>query len=170
VISEKSIKKDKAILFINGTGGHKAQMVRLLHKLDIKNEINGMKLVAICEKGAVLKEFDEYYEVIPMRDKHSYLKTFITAPLLIFKISYLIFKLLKGNNIEVLISTGPGIVTFPAIIFKVLNKKIIFIETWSRYETQSFSGRVMSKLADEFYVQNRSLLNKYSNAIYSGRL
>jgi len=162
--------KQKAILFINGTGGHKAQMVRLLRNLDMKNKANGIKLIGLCENGAGLEEYDEYYEVDPMRDKHSYLKTLITAPLLVLKISYLIFKLLKDYNIEVLISTGPGIVTLPSVIFKIFNKKIIFIETWSRYETQSFSGKIMSKLADEFYVQNRSLLNKYCNAIYSGRL
>lgn len=169
-MSGKSIKKEKVILFINGTGGHKAQMIRLLRKMDIENQASSIKLIGLCEKGAGLDEYDEYYEVNPMRDKHSHLKTFITAPVLILKTSYLILKLLKDYNIEVLISTGPGIVTLPSIIFKVLNKKIIFIETWSRYETQSFTGKVMSKLADEFYVQNKSLLKIYSNAIYSGRL
>lgn len=161
--------KLKAILFINGTGGHKAQMSRLLRKLNI-DTANGIKLIGLCEKGAGIEEYDDYYEVYPMRDKHSYLKTFITTPWLVLKISYLIFKLLKEYNIEVLISTGPGIVILPSIIFKVLNKKIIFVETWSRYVTQSLTGKIMSKLADVFYVQNRSLLTKYSNAVYSGRL
>ncbi len=162
--------KKKAILLINGTGGHKAQMVRLLRILNIKNATNDIKLIAICEKGAGLKEYDKYYEVFPMRDKQSNLKTIFILPFIFFKIIYLTFKLLKDYNIKVLISTGPGIVVVPAIIFKILNKKIIFLETWSRYTTKSSTGNIMSKFADIFYVQNRALLNIYSNAVYSGRL
>ncbi|HAO9336376.1 TPA: polysaccharide biosynthesis protein, partial [Escherichia coli] len=48
--------------------------------------------------------------------------------------------------------------------------KVIYIETWSRFTTYSLSGRIMYRLSNKFYIQNKSLLELYPKAIYSGRL
>ncbi|EFD8919357.1 polysaccharide biosynthesis protein, partial [Escherichia coli] len=36
--------------------------------------------------------------------------------------------------------------------------------------TYSLSGRIMYRLSNKFYIQNKSLLKLYPKAIYSGRL
>ena len=79
-------------------------------------------------------------------------------------------KIQRRYRIESVISTGPGISIVPALLYKLLGRKVIHIETWSRFKTRSPTGRVMYVLADKFYVQNRSLLKFYPRATYSGRL
>ncbi|TWX63301.1 hypothetical protein ESZ39_17055 [Colwellia sp. C1TZA3] len=69
-----------------------------------------------------------------------------------------------------MVSTGTGMVIIPALILRLINKKVIHIEDWSRFDSGSYTGKVMYYIADKFYVQNKSLLQKYPKAIYSGRL
>ncbi len=162
--------KNKAILVVYGVGGHKEQMRRLLKLLNIKERANHVKLVALCEKSACLEEIDECIVVPDMRDKYHKKKIFIDAPYSFFVSIFSIFKILKRYNIDYMISSGPGLVIPAAILFRILNKKVIFIETWSRYNTKSITGNIMSKISNKFYVQNETLLELYENAIYSGRL
>jgi UDP-N-acetylglucosamine:LPS N-acetylglucosamine transferase len=69
-----------------------------------------------------------------------------------------------------LIATGPGSVLISAILFKILNKKIVFIETRARITTKSITARIMYRISNRFYVQNKELINLYPNAIYAGLL
>lgn len=160
--------KTNSILFIYGVGGHKEQMKRLLTKLDLnKLEINK---IALIEEKANLTDFDITIEIPPARDKYSKIKTLITLPYFLFFSIFISLKLLYSYRINTLVSTGPGIAFIPAIIFRLFGKQVIFIETWSRFNTYSITGKLMYKIASKFYVQNKDLLNLYPNAIYSGRL
>ncbi|MDD2698435.1 MAG: hypothetical protein PHF17_06500 [Arcobacteraceae bacterium] len=69
----------------------------------------------------------------------------------------------KKYDVKAVVSTGPGIVS---LFFKIFGKKIVFVETWSRFETKSMTG----KIADKFYIQNKSLQKHYPKAIYGGLL
>ncbi len=162
--------KDRAILIVYGVGGHKEQMKRLLGLLDIKNRTGNVKVVALCEKNAFLEGIDECNEIPDMRNKYHKSMVFIDVPRSSFISMLMVFKILKKYNIDYMISSGPGLVLPVAIIFRILNKKIIFLETWSRFKTRSLTGNIMYKISDKFYVQNKSLLELYENAIYSGKL
>ena len=162
--------KNKAILVVYGIGGHKEQMRRLLKLLDIRNSTNNIKLVALCEKYACLEVIDDCIEIPDMRDKYHREKVFIDAPYSFFVSMFSIFRILKKYDIDYMISSGPGLVIPVAILFRILNKKVIFIETWSRYNTKSITGNIMHKISNKFYVQNEDLMELYENAIYSGRL
>lgn len=159
--------KTNAILFIYGVGGHKEQMKRFLKLLDLDNKF---KKIALIENNGDLDLFDELIQIPPARDKYNSLKTILTAPYFVLYSIYTTFRLIFKYNTKVLISTGPGLAFIPSIIFRVLGKKVIFIETWSRFNTQSLTGKMMYKIANIFYIQNESLKNIYPNAIYSGRL
>ena len=89
--------KSKVILLIYGSGGHKAQMVRLLEKINMEYKEERVDFIGITESE-------------------------------------------------------------------------VFFVTWSRFETQSYAGKVMYRIADRFYIQNKSLLKFYPKAIYSGLL
>jgi len=78
--------------------------------------------------------------------------------------------ILKNYQVKGLVSTGPGMVVLPAIIFKLLGKKVIFLESWSRFYTPSLTGKIMYRIADTFYIQNETLQSTYPKAIFSGRL
>lgn len=124
----------------------------------------------MCEKNGELEGFDECIVVPDMRNKYHKRRAFVDVPRSIIVSMIIIYKILRKYDVDVMISSGPGLVLPVAVIFKLLNKKVIFIETWSRFDTKSVTGNAMHKLSDAFYVQNRSLLGLYENAIYAGRL
>jgi UDP-N-acetylglucosamine:LPS N-acetylglucosamine transferase len=68
------------------------------------------------------------------------------------------------------ISTGPGLSVVPMLVLRLLGVKIIFVETYCRFNTRSMTGRLMSKIAHRFLVQNKDQLVLYPNAEYCGRL
>lgn len=136
----------------------------------IANDMGNLKLISIAEKGASLDTFYESVEIYPARNKYGHLKTIVTLPIFFINSIYHTFKLLGKYDIKAIVSTGPGLVVVPALIFRSLNKKVIFLETWSRFTSKSLTGSLMSKISSVFYVQNKTLLNVYKNAVYSGRL
>jgi hypothetical protein len=78
--------------------------------------------------------------------------------------------LMMKYNPKGFISTGPGVALLSGLLFKIFRKKIVYIETWSRFYSKSMTGKYMYLLAGRFYVQNIELLQLYPNAIYSGLL
>lgn len=81
------------------------------------------------------------------------------------------FKISKRNNIGCVVSTGPGVSILLSMYLKFFKKTtIIYVETWSRFYSQSISGRIMYKVADHFYYQNKELSDFYPKGKYSGRL
>lgn len=74
------------------------------------------------------------------------------------------------ENPDVILSTGSN-VQIPFFIFgRILNKKLIYIESWSRVQHPSRFGKLLYKLSDLFFVQWNSLRKYYPKAIYAGRL
>jgi UDP-N-acetylglucosamine:LPS N-acetylglucosamine transferase len=150
------------IVYIAGQGGHLAQFERF-KKLAVHGK-NDILLTDIKRKDFVGLDVIECGELRPKTGfnlagaiKYAFNLLFIIYP-----------KIIRQG--DVVISFGPGIAILPAFLFKITNKKVIHIETWSRFETKSLTGRFMYKLADKFYIQNEGLLNIYPKSIYSGRL
>jgi UDP-N-acetylglucosamine:LPS N-acetylglucosamine transferase len=83
-----------------------------------------------------------------------------------FKIAFLILR----YNPAALISTGPGVVIVPALLFKLLCKKVIYLKTYSRFSTRSLTGTVMTDLASRFYIQNTDIQTIYPKVIFAGQL
>jgi len=142
-----------------------------LYNLMMKsNEGTNLMYIGICENASAISELDKNYTLLPLRDKHSNLTTILQLPKNILSYVKVILDLKKKYNVTSVISTGPGISILISLFFKLLGKKIIFIETWSRFETQSMTGKVMYRIADKFYIQNKSLQKYYPKAIYGGLL
>jgi UDP-N-acetylglucosamine:LPS N-acetylglucosamine transferase len=80
------------------------------------------------------------------------------------------FKVLRAAKPEAVISAGPGLAVPISVIAKILGKKVIYIESWSRVYKPSTSGRLVYRFADLFFVQWPELRDKYPKAIYRGRL
>jgi beta-1,4-N-acetylglucosaminyltransferase len=158
---------NEVILIIYGEGGHKEEMRRLLAHLGADGQ--KIQFVSISSTidifGAV-----EHLICTEVRDKFMYWRNpfqYIYSGIqVIAKTIYLI----KRYKISGVISTGPGIAVLPSLLLKILNKKVIFIEDWSRFHSRSLTGRVMYYIADIFYIQNIGLLRLYPKAHFSGRL
>ena len=81
--------------------------------------------------------------------------------------SFFIFLKEKPN---IIIANGGGFVVPFCCIAKIFRKKIIFIESFSRIESPSWSGRLIHPFADLFIVQWKPVLKYYKKAIYGGSI
>jgi UDP-N-acetylglucosamine:LPS N-acetylglucosamine transferase len=164
--------KPTVILVIYGSGGHRAQMVKLLDRMHKESMDLEIKCVGISESQASINHplILENFEQAPLRNKYFSLMNFLRIPKDYYDFISCFLKIRKKYQVQALISTGPGLAIPFSILFKKGKAKIIFIETWSRFETQSYAGKVMYRLADKFYIQNKSQEIFYPKATYSGLL
>lgn len=77
-------------------------------------------------------------------------------------------RILMKEKPDLVVSTGASIAINFAIAAKLLGIRFLFIESISRAEELSLSGKLIYPLADEFYVQWQQLTAKYSKAIFKG--
>lgn len=79
-------------------------------------------------------------------------------------------KILRKERPDVIISAGAA----PAVPFffigKMMGAKLVFIETFDRFEKLSMSGKLCYGLSDLFVVQWEKLTAKYRKAVYIGSL
>ncbi|MFC3033095.1 PssD/Cps14F family polysaccharide biosynthesis glycosyltransferase [Pseudoalteromonas fenneropenaei] len=153
----------KVVLLIYGEGGHRQEMKLLLEHIDTGT------LDFISVGPAPLDESIRHVSLMDVRDKNKH-SNLIT--LLIRNLSCLpmLYKIVKKYGVSGAISTGPGNAILPFILLRLLGKKTVFVETFCRFYTRSITGRVMYRIASDFYVQNKEQLVFYKNAKYSGRL
>ncbi|MDG4658480.1 PssD/Cps14F family polysaccharide biosynthesis glycosyltransferase [Ectobacillus antri] len=69
---------------------------------------------------------------------------------------------------DVVISTG-ALATVPiCLLAKLFRKKVIFIESFSKINSPTITGRLMYKYADLFLVQWEEMKKFYPNSTYGG--
>ncbi|WP_024611168.1 PssD/Cps14F family polysaccharide biosynthesis glycosyltransferase [Pseudoalteromonas sp. TB64] len=158
------MSKQKITLLIYGEGGHKQEMKLLYNRLS-KSSLEFITLGTTPINSSIL-----HYELGDVRHKKNRLKSFFMASIGIIHSCTLTIKLCYKYEIVGIISTGPGIAIIPSLILKLFGKKVVFIETFCRFYTRSFTGRIMSKLGCEFWVQNKEQKKLYKNAKFCGRL
>ncbi|CAA0124442.1 Uncharacterised protein [BD1-7 clade bacterium] len=157
---------ERVVVFCFGEGGHAAQANRLAKLL--LPELLGFRVVTVSDDVRQPAWSDKHYEVVELRSKHSHWETLTNNSLV--RISRVLRSVGQSESVKVVVSTGPGIGVVAGIYFKLKGCKVIHIETWSRFKTRSFTGRIMYLLSDRFYVQNESLLTFYPHAVYAGTL
>lgn len=163
--------KNITVLLVYGSGGHNAQMKRLLTNLQSMDDSNILYFISFCDNDVKDILTDKKYLVPSVTDKFSFFKLLLRLPFKTFQNIKVLYRVKSENNIKAVISTGPGISIVTLLYFKLFSKaRLIHIETWSRFYSKSFAGRFNYYLADEFYVQNKELKNLYPRSIYKGRL
>lgn len=81
------------------------------------------------------------------------------------------FRILLKESPTVILSTGAG----PAVPFAVIGRilfrtRVVFVETITRIEKPSMTGRIMYWLAHEFYYQWEPLRSYFPKGTYGGPL
>jgi len=71
---------------------------------------------------------------------------------------------------KAIVSAGPGTAVPVSLIGKMLGRKVIFIEDWSRVYQKSGAGKIIYRFADLFFIQWPELQERYPDGIYAGRL
>jgi UDP-N-acetylglucosamine:LPS N-acetylglucosamine transferase len=166
VVGKNMVKKDTVFLFY-GEGGHKAEMESLLSGFSaLRKDVN---YIGLAEGRIVIKNIKNYH-LIPMRNKYNkYFILFLLPCALIYNTLKVLFLVIRYRP-KGIISTGPGSVLFPAVLCRIFRKKVVYIETCSRFNSRSMTGKLMYFIANRFYVQNAELLALYPNSIYAGLL
>lgn len=154
----------KKVIFISSTGGHLSELMQL------KSIFKNYDYHIITEKNdTTLKLKEEYGNKISylVYGARNYMLSYM------FKFPYNIIKslfLYMKIRPDVIVTTGAHTAVPMCYIAKLFKKKIIFIETFARVNSQSMSGRMINKIADVFLVQHEEMLDVYENAIYKGDL
>ena len=153
------MKKGK-VLFCSSAGGHYTELLQLRHLI---KKYNG---VIITEKTKISKETEfptEYLMYCSKNDGWIYIFEY----LYVWLVSFIYF--IKYNP-KVIISTGVHS-TIPMCVYgRLFGRKVIYIETVANVHTPSVSGKLMYKIANEFYIQWEELLEVYPTAIVGGCL
>ena len=158
---------DMKLLTVLGEGGHTAELLNLVallgvkykyHYIIAKNDNLSYKKITI--PGPVHRLYRAREKTAKIFD--AIIKTIIDG----IK-SFLILIRIKPDAI---LSCGPAIAVPVSIAGKILGKRIIFVETGSRVNYLSLTGRIMYHCADLFFVQWPQLKKKRPRAIYAGRL
>lgn len=158
--------KKKDVLYILGSGGHTAQMIEL--SKDLKQSINYFYLI---QEDDVLSEKKILFpgKIIKIKRNAGFNENKLKVYFKTINIFFKALKIIKKNKIDVIISAGPGISIPFFYAGKLLGKKLIFIESWSRVTTKSSSGKLIYPIADLFFVQWKENLKNYPKALYKGR-
>lgn len=81
------------------------------------------------------------------------------------------FKVLKKEKPDVVLSTGAGpVVPFALIGRLFFRTRVVFIETITRIDKPSMTGRIMYWLAHDFFFQWQSLSRFFPKGKYGGPL
>ncbi|KAG4305140.1 hypothetical protein PORY_001310 [Pneumocystis oryctolagi] len=185
-------KKNQVNLFIViGSGGHTAEMIRLLKPIDFLKYNKRTYIISTgdflseekvkkmeTEKSFITKDTGKYYiEVIP-RARHVGQSWYTTPFSSILSLASCLKILLqnKSGRPDALLCNGPGscvIVCLATIITEVFGFKrpdIIFVESFARVKSLSLSGKLLLPFADRFIVQWPDLVKKYPRVEYYGIL
>ena len=156
----------QSILFVYGVGGHSSQMQALAPQLT--QRLAEFNVISLSDNTKVPTWSHQHVLTGEVRGKHSHWQ--LLNNLGPFSILTACINIAKHNKVTAVVTTGPGIGVIVGVFFKLLGKKIIHVETNSRFTSRSLTGRMMYHIADQFYIQNKSLQTLYPKAIYGGLL
>ena len=148
----------KKICFIASSGGHfeKLMMLKPLMK-----KYDSLIVTEKTNYSVSNSEFNTYYLHQVNRREKSFIFRMIGNSLKTLKI-------LISERPDAVISTG-ALATIPMCLFgKIFGKKIIFIESFAKVNSQTLTGKLVYKFADQFYVQWDEMKKFYPNAICKG--
>ena len=148
----------KKLCFAASSGGHYEQILMLkplmekyesfllVEKTTYKTEVKGVKMYYLHQVNR--KEF-----FFPLK--------FIGNS---FRSLFIFIK----EQPDIVITTGVLAMIPMCLIAKVFRKKLIYIESFAKVTTPTETGKLMYKVADQFYVQWPQMKEIYPNAIYLG--
>ena len=158
----------KKIAVVLGRGGHTAQTFALVDSLGNKFEyiyiiglLDNLTPKKIRLKGKVLRVFTP--RLLP---QDSRLMSVIRTVLTLF-LSF-VYLFVFGPN--VIISCGTGMTVPVFYSARTLGIPTVFIESMSRVETLSKTGRIMHGRVSLFMVQWEKLAKKTPGTVYGGQL
>ncbi|KAL0130443.1 hypothetical protein PUN28_002249 [Cardiocondyla obscurior] len=178
--SKKPIQRSYAIktMIILGSGGHTAEMLRIVKHLNIKNYSPRIYIHAQTDKLSVEKVKDlegsnRDYKIVAIYRSREVLQSYFTSIWTTIFATLNSLPILWRENPELILCNGPGTcvpLCVTAFFFKVLfiaENITVFIESFCRVKTFSLTGKILYYLADYIIVQWAYLSKpKYKRSIF----
>lgn len=151
-------------MIILGSGGHTAEMLRIIRHLDVKNYSPRVYICAQTDKLSTEKVKDleggnKDYKVINIYRSREVQQSYFTSIWSTILATLNSFPILWKENPELILCNGPGTcvpLCVIAFLFKVLcvtQNIIIYIESFCRVKTFSLTGKILYYLVDYIVVQ-----------------
>lgn len=150
------MKKNKKVCLVSSSGGHYEQLLQL------KSWSEKYESFWVTEKTNYESPADYYTIQIGSNDKYFSLK--------FIKLFFQVMKIWFQERPDYIVTTGALVAVPFGILAKIMNKKVIFIESFARVNDSSKTGRFFYKFADLFIVQWESLLDEYPNGTFGGSI
>lgn len=155
------------ILVVLGSGGHTAQMIKLVSMLSPDHAYSYMVGLDDQLSESKIRRAGTVYKVHrARRHEDGLLKTVVK----VIRLSFESLAVLWKAKPDAIINAGPGTAVPVAVLGKMSGKKVITIEDWSRVYSRSRSGSILYRFSDLFFVQWPEMLEQYPKAVYAGRL
>ena len=150
--------------FISSTGGHWTQLNIVINQY--MQNFDKDEVIVITEKNKTNIKNEKYNcKYLLQQDRKN--KFF---PIIFFINIIKSFYFSIKYRPEYVISTGAGSSLPFLIISKLLGSKIVFIESFAKINSPTYTGRIVYKFADYFFIQWKELIKVYPKAIYKGSL
>lgn len=82
----------------------------------------------------------------------------------------LAFRMLRSRQVDGIVSTGAGLAVPFFVAGKLRRVRLVYVESVTRTDTLSLSGRLVYPLADRFFVQWPENAKRHRRASYEGNI
>lgn len=137
-------------------GGH------LFEMLDLLEAFEGHEVFYFCYDAATTRALDRVY-LVPNMAKN---------PIELIKNVFRVWRIFRKERPDIIVSTGAEIALPVVLVGKVFfGTRVLYVECGAQVTEASFTGRIMSRVADWFYVQWPELRDVYGpRALFEGSL
>lgn len=150
-----------------GSGGHTAQMLRLVDLLGDRFEY-----AYLVSKGDNLsaEKITRRGEICLVHRARDHGDNVVVTFFKVIRLFLESLGVIRKAKPEAILSAGPGMAVPISVLGKIFGKKVIFVESWSRVYKGSTSGKIIYRFADLFFVQWPEMKAVYPKGLYAGRL
>lgn len=146
------------ICYTASEGGHTHELMQL------QGLFQKYPGIFITESKHVTDEFNAVYTLPQVNRKRlSFIFRFIRS-------FFTVGKILRKERPTHIISFGAMCTVPVCIIGKLMKIQVIYVESYTRVNDLSLSGKIIYSFADLFVVQWKQLLCRYPKAVYGGAL
>lgn len=148
----------KKVCFAASSGGHYEQLLMLKPLME---KYDSFILTEKTKYSTEIKNVKSYYLLQVNRKEKSFILKMIWNA---FKSVFFFIK----ERPDVVITTGV-LSTIPmCLIAKIFGRKLVYIESFAKINSPTETGKFLYKFADRFYVQWKTMLKYYPEAVFLG--
>ena len=171
-------KRDEKIktLVVLGSGGHTAEMLRLIADFDFDRYTLTLVTAATDTTSRAKAERElprealataRWAEIPRAREVG---QSFLSSVPSTLRALWACVQLLWTAAPDLVLVNGPGTCVPVAVLARLSGSRVIFVESWCRVESLSLTGRIMYWVAHRFVVHWPELARRYPRAEYLGRI